>query len=250
MSRLESFIEDLNGAVRENPIAAGLIGAGIIWLAFGNSNMLAAGRKLPGAAKSTKNAVGHSIDAVTNRVGEGLSSATRQVRGALDAAGGAFSEGASEAASAIERSARAGYNAVTAPLMGESQRMSNEFARHYRSESPTRLTEMLERQPLLIAAIGLGVGAAIASAFPETTLEKAWIGGASDSARERLKGIAEDSTLFVADRVANVVEEVADEAVAQNLTPSAFKAEVQATVAKVKDVAAATRDNIKSGFPS
>jgi hypothetical protein len=244
MSRLETFIDDLNGAVRQNPAAAGLIGAGILWIAFGNSNMRAVGRKLPSAARATTNALSDSVSAVSSRVGEGLASTTRQVRENASAVGDSVSQGASAAGSA----AQAGYDALTSPLRSTSeQRASSEYARHFPPAPSNRLTEMLESQPLLIAAIGLGVGAAIASAFPTTSVEKDWIGSASDSTKGRIKEVAQDSAHFVAERITTVAEEMTDEAIAQNLTPSAIKAEAQAVAGKVKDIAAtAAHDGLKA----
>jgi hypothetical protein len=242
MSRLNSFVDDLNGAVRENPLAASLIGAGILWIAFGNSNMNAVGRNLPRAARATSNALSDSVAAVSTKVGEGLAGTTHQVREKAGAVGDLISRGAA----AVGNSAQASYDALTAPMRSEPEkRTSSEFARHFPPEQSNRLTEMLERQPLLIAAIGLGVGAAIASAFPATSVEKDWMGSASDSAKGRIKDMAKESAHFVADRVATVAEEMTDEAIAQNLTPSTIKAEAQAVAGKVKNIVGSLPGNIK-----
>jgi hypothetical protein len=44
--------------------------------------------------------------------------------------------------------------------------------------------DLLERQPLLLGAIGLAVGAAVAGAFSASDLENEWVGELSDSVKE------------------------------------------------------------------
>jgi hypothetical protein len=52
------------------------------------------------------------------------------------------------------------------------------------------LTEVFERQPLLLGALGLGLGAAMAASIPTTEAETAIMGEASDRARDTLSEAA------------------------------------------------------------
>jgi hypothetical protein len=62
-------------------------------------------------------------------------------------------------------------------------------------ESLTRaqssLADMLERQPLMLGAIGLAIGATVAGAFRTSDLENEWIGDHSDDMKADLNTRAE-----------------------------------------------------------
>ena len=48
---------------------------------------------------------------------------------------------------------------------------------------PSRLSGLLDEQPLIIAALGVAVGAAIGAALPQTRVENEWVGESSTSVR-------------------------------------------------------------------
>ncbi|ABE64823.1 hypothetical protein Nham_4200 (plasmid) [Nitrobacter hamburgensis X14] len=52
------------------------------------------------------------------------------------------------------------------------------------------LSDLLERQPLVLGAIGLAVGVAVAGAFTASDLENEWVGEVSDRVKEDLKARA------------------------------------------------------------
>jgi len=66
------FANDLNDAIRENPVAAGLIVLGVIWMVLGGAKVSTLGSKLLGAARTITGAVGPAANATGNAVGEAL----------------------------------------------------------------------------------------------------------------------------------------------------------------------------------
>ena len=54
------------------------------------------------------------------------------------------------------------------------------------AKAQSSLADMLERQPLVLGAIGLAIGAAVAGAFRTTDLENEWIGDLSDDVKADL----------------------------------------------------------------
>ena len=62
-----------------------------------------------------------------------------------------------------------------------------EALRHAQSS----LSDLLERQPLLLGAVGLAIGATVAGAFAKSSLEDEWIGGLSDDLKADLNERAE-----------------------------------------------------------
>jgi hypothetical protein len=57
------------------------------------------------------------------------------------------------------------------------------------------------------------------------------------AAGEKVKGTLSDGAASIADRVSTVIEEAADEAVAQDLTPRVVRKAAKAGAAKLKTVA-------------
>ena len=54
------------------------------------------------------------------------------------------------------------------------------------TKAQSSLADMLERQPLLLGAVGLAIGAAIAGAFRTSELENEWVGELSDDVKADL----------------------------------------------------------------
>ena len=76
------------------------------------------------------------------------------------------------------------------------------------------MRRQFEQQPLLLGAVGLAIGAAIASSFATTKVESEWIGEQGAATRDKLTQAAKDAT----DRAWQAGK---DEAQKQNLTENA-----------------------------
>src|SRR3569833_4544400 len=71
LNRASPIVDRLNDAIRDNPLAAGLIGAGLAWMVFGSKGLGAAAGLAKGAAAGSVSAVG----AVGGATADGLRSA-------------------------------------------------------------------------------------------------------------------------------------------------------------------------------
>lgn len=244
---LQGFVDDLNGAVRANPVAAGLIGAGVLWMFFGRS-------RLPGAAWSAANsmagAVGAAAQATGSAVGDAVAGTGARVGAAARQAGDAISTGATQAATVVRDTVSAGYDALASAgeqAAGDVKDAGRAAGHAGFDLGPLQanLKRTLERQPLMLGVIGLGIGAAIASAFPATDLEREVMGEAGAAVKDKITDIATETTEFVSDRAKQVLSDVKQEAAAQGLTPDAAVAGLKGVAGKVKTVAGASRDAIK-----
>lgn len=56
----------------------------------------------------------------------------------------------------------------------------------------TGLARLLDEQPLILAALGVAVGAAVGSALPSTEVEAQWMGDASESVRRNANAMARE----------------------------------------------------------
>jgi hypothetical protein len=101
--------------------------------------------------------------------------------------------------------------------------------------------EIFERQPLLLGAVGIAIGAGIAASIPTSEAENEVMGGASDFVREAVS------------EKAGQVKEMADAAVheakAQGLTPEAAGEALRAIGDKMGAVAQAAASKGTSRSP-
>jgi hypothetical protein len=176
------FFDSLASAVQENPLAAALIGGGALWLLLGND-------KLKAAASSTTAAASPMVDIGARNLRSAASALQRTaapptapemdhdgslgVGETLRDAGNAASDAASGAADKIRDQFDEGvsYARESFDKLGPGKESL--------AKAQSSLADMLERQPLVLGAIGLAIGAAVAGAFRTSDLENEWIGDLS-----------------------------------------------------------------------
>jgi hypothetical protein len=249
-NRVEGLVNDLNGAIRENPLAAGLIGMGVAWMLFGGSKLPG---RVPGALKSAAANVGSAASAARSAVAGGISGAGSLIAGATRQVQGTVSDAAHAATSATSVPAvempgivpdMEGAFSTAAGGIRDALADTATRGREYGNAIQSRLADGLERQPLLLGAIGLAIGAGIASTFPSTKLEDQVMGAQGANAREALQGFVDDTKT----RAEQVLDTVKDEAQKQGLTTDAAKAAASGIADKIKGVAGAARQSGANGF--
>ena len=96
----------------------------------------------------------------------------------------------------------------------DAMQNASRYIPHDRSEVKSKLSNLLEEQPLILGAIGLAVGAAIGAALPITQTEDHWMGSTAHSVRQAAQDAArqEVDTLRAAagQAVENVKQSAAD----------------------------------------
>jgi len=190
-----SFIDGLAAAARENPLAAALIGGGALWLLVGSD-------KLKNAADSVTSAAAPLADLGAR--------AQRSAASSWDDTYGSMRNRASrmqdEASRGINETVRDAKTTASDAMSGAAETMSERFdegmagAREMldrvgwalpRKETlrqvQSSLSDLLERQPLVLGAVGLAIGATVAGALAKSSLEDEWVGDLSDGLKADLK---------------------------------------------------------------
>jgi hypothetical protein len=206
------FVNALQDAVHENPVSAALVGMGVLWMFMGGSNTSlfgGGGRKsIFRTAMQGAEQVGDAVrdtgaDAVRQASAVVGDTASRTAGQAVDAVSSAYGATTDVASRAAETISNATMTAATA--------LQNTGAK-WGSTVQQNLSDLLDRQPLLLGAIGLAIGAGIASSIPTTEAEKKVMGETSDFIR--------DTVTEKAAQVKDMADAALQEVKAQGLTPA------------------------------
>ena len=191
-STQSGFFDSLVSAVRENPLAACLIGGGALWLLIGDEKLKSVANSATAAPSSAAEAGTRNLREAASRFqttgapptapeldDEGSFRAGETLREAGTAASDAMSGAADKIRDRFDEGvayARENFSKLGNPLPGKEA-----FAK-----AQSSLAGVLDRQPLVLGAVGLAIGAAVAGAFRTSDLENEWAGELSDDMKADL----------------------------------------------------------------
>ncbi len=101
---------------------------------------------------------------------------------------------------------------------GDAYRGASHYAGDAYSGLQRGVSDLLEREPLIIGAIGLAVGAAIGAALPRTEIEDRAIGEGAQQAKDQAKHLAEEQLDRAKDAAQKAYQAARDEAGSQFAT--------------------------------
>ena len=243
-----TYTEDLLEAARENPLPTALIGIGIAWMITGGNttSVFRKMRNLGGTAAST-------IGAGGQKVGDGASALAASIKGSVSAGSTSTAEGASEITSAAKQHMNDGSASVASAGSGIAASISDGFdsatqaVGHIASGTQAHVSgmsrqardgtvdfvatlrdgfaDMLDRQPLVLGALGLAVGAGVAAVLPRIAAE------------DQLTGTIDNVKGSIREGFVGAYSRAKDEARAQGLTLEAATDAVSNIGAKVSGIA-------------
>lgn len=248
------MLVNIKDQARDNPMALALIGSGVAWLMFGSGTGGASApdhggttfprQDYPSAGFAGRQTIvapttGHGAEATTageagkdvaddgpslgERAAGAFSSAQAKAGGALGAAGDRASDMAGQL-----RATGAGALHDARDTIGSMQ-----------GRARGAFLDVLEREPLVIGAIGLAVGAAVGAMLPATELEREQMGGMARDLKEKAHSLVEKGMSEAKSTAAGAYEAARSEADTQGLTSPN-----QPIGAKLEAVARAAGDEI------
>jgi hypothetical protein len=208
------FVRNLGQQVVNNPLPVALIGAGIGWLMLGNrvprsQSVLRAASQMrsdePSAVQSAKRSADRAAQATSawaketaSSVGESVGDTSRdagfKLKGAARDAGAAVSGAAAsigDTASSLYESAGEAYDMAADRARGVGRSASTLGSNAV--ESSRNLMAYLRDEPLVLAGIGVALGAVLGTALQMTETEKQMMGKTSDAVKEGLGDAAEQT---------------------------------------------------------
>ena len=240
----------LEQKARDNPLQAVAVGAAIAYPAFQLLRAMPAPLLLVGAglllAKTTRNqsaAISDTADAVRDRAQAASGAIGGAVDDATDTARRKFHDAqdyARERAETVMERGTAVASSIKGQVMdaagsaqaaiGETTGKMAEQAGELARQARTAVATTWDQNPLLVAGIGLAVGAFIAAAFPSTDTEENLFGEASGALRRKAERAG-------ADAARTAVEGVTAAANEQGLSADGLKKAGESLTDKVRAVA-------------
>jgi hypothetical protein len=185
-----NFLGSLRESVRENPLAAALIGGGALWLLMGNDRLKRAASSASAATAPLADIGARNLRSAEPKFEHSPPTAPEMENGSSQRVSETWREAASAtsgAADAIKDRLDEGVTYARESLgkLGGALPRKETLAR-----AQSSFSELLERQPLVLGAIGLAIGATVAGAFSVSDLENEWGGDLSDSVKADLSARA------------------------------------------------------------
>ena len=210
-ARGEDFVNSLGKAVRENPLPSALIGMGLVWLFTG--------AKTP-SKSGIDAAVGGALE-LGGRLGEGARNLNASVAGAFVTPG---------------KGVRDGGATMAQRTSDGLSFLSGAFDNQFFSTARSNMSDLLQRQPFVLGAIGLAIGAGVAASLRTTETEVEIFGKASSELQGKARDFGVEQTRRATEVLDGVATTVAQEVRVQGLTSEEAARKVGDVVKAVKGV--------------
>jgi len=248
------FVGELDNAVRENPVSAALIGMGVLWLFFGGGKATSFAAMLPGAARDAASGIASALGSGMQTAADGMAAVGERARDIGRGVGETFQDAVSTASAAAGATAADAWSetsdAASAAAEGASRIGSKVAGASGTAASSafgvagalqSNLAQTFERQPLLLGAIGVALGAGIGAALPISEVEEEHLGQMASKVVGQAQEFAEQKAETLTSMAHRVFEEAKSEAEHQGLTPAAAIDALSGVGDKLKAVAGDVR---------
>lgn len=198
------------------------------------------------AVQQTLSGAADTVRQVADQVSSGLGDARERAGVAFSSAAAMASGLASQAAAVPSQAFGSGTEAAQSGM--QSARTATEQLRDATargagqvrdrgSHLQSDLLAAMERNPLLVGAIGLAAGAVVAAAFPSSRIENRMFGETSNAMKEQAQELASEGAQFARNTATDLYDQALQEARAQGLSPQALRDAVKELGERAKTAA-------------
>ncbi|WP_065754364.1 hypothetical protein [Bradyrhizobium paxllaeri] len=186
------FFDSLVAEIRENPLAAALIGGGAFWLLVGDKKLKSAAYSVTAAASPIVDTGARNVRAAASGLQRTASppTAPEMNQGGVIGVGETLREASSVASASLSGAAdkiRERVDEGVAYARENFDKLGNVLpGKETLTKAQSSVADVLERQPLVLGVVGLAIGVAVAGAFRASDLENEWIGELSDDVKADL----------------------------------------------------------------
>ncbi|GGD89000.1 hypothetical protein GCM10011390_04690 [Aureimonas endophytica] len=251
-------MQNLGRQVRDNPLALGLVGAGLAWLVLGNGARTASPHGGSASSDShpaydeslgSESGIASSMAAGSDKgrspgLGDRLADAASSATGAMSNAASSLASGASAAASRVGSTASGAGAHLRQAHEATSSGIHSIGGGAYRTGAQMRrgLLDTLQDEPLVFGAIALAVGAAIGASLPSTSIEDEYLGDAGDRLRDQARDYGTQAFETVKDVASETYQAASQEAEKQGLMP---KGDGDTLASKISNVVGAAGEAVR-----
>jgi hypothetical protein len=253
------FVKELGNAVRENPISAALIGMGLVWLFTGGKTLDRVGNlahragidRLPDIAGDAYNSGRETVASGATAVMGGASNFGSRVTENAQKLGQNIGDGGSSAAAAVGEAGTVTLRRVSETTSdfvdsaAQAFRSAPGLGSDMLSNLRGNLSNLFEKQPLFLGAVGVALGAGIAASIPSTDFEADTLGETSDNFKHTASRFASEQKKNVTDIASGAANAALKEAQAQGLTTDGLQGAAKDAGQKIQNVLSAASDSLK-----
>jgi hypothetical protein len=210
-------------------------------------SVAAAGSAVAGAASNVADQASAAVGSVGEAAGHAASFVGETAGAVADTVSGAAGHAASfvgETAGAVAGTV-SGFAASARDAMLDEGKTLRDQSTRLIHELRDRGSDVIREQPLVVAAIGLAIGAAVAALLPRTATEDSLMGEASDAVKEAVGEVAGEQYDQAKSAAGKVVEEAKTTAVREGLSAGAAAGAIRTLSEKVVSVVGAAADSAK-----
>jgi hypothetical protein len=208
---------------------------------------------LASKASSMGSAVSDTVSDSAEAAASAASSAASQLRDTATGAASQLRDTATGAATRVKETVAAAGETL-GEYAGSAQEQLQERTARMRDQTTMlgrqisdKAASLIEEQPLLMAAGGLLVGAALAALLPRTKFEDSYLGTASDKVKETIGDVASQQFEQAKSAAGEVIEKVKKTAEEQGVSVAAATDAVRTAADKLKNVTDAGMDAVREG---
>lgn len=233
------MLSNLRTQARDNPMALALIGSGVAWLMLGTSGETRSSEPYdPSRNYASPDYPYRDPNAPTDRApdfaplvaghpGSGLGRSVERDQGSD--LGGRVRDAFGDSVRATREKAEgvmAGVQGAAADALAGATEFAGQFGHQARygatdlsGRARRTFLDVLEREPLVIGALGLAVGAAVGALIPASDLERQHLGSAGAAVKDKAESLLDRGVAMAQNAAAEVYGTARDEADRQGLLP-------------------------------